>query len=61
MPEVMRKLRRVKGYKELFKKAFGDEEIDPFVMTEAIATFEKQSVAGRVALMSFWKGIKSVE
>ncbi|HQW43168.1 MAG: cytochrome-c peroxidase [Chitinophagaceae bacterium] len=58
MPEVMRKLRRVKGYKELFKKAFGDEEIDPFVMTEAIATFEKTISSRKSRFDEFLEGNK---
>ena len=56
MPDVMRKLRRIKGYKELFKKAFGDEEIDPFVMTEAIATFEKTIVSRKSRFDEFLEG-----
>lgn len=45
MPDVMQKLRRIKGYKEMFKKAFGDEQINPDRMTEAIAVFEKTIVS----------------
>ncbi|MBK8951318.1 MAG: cytochrome-c peroxidase [Chitinophagaceae bacterium] len=58
MPEVISKLRRVKQYREMFKKAFGDDFIEPDRMTTAIATFEKLSLAGRQDLMSFWRGIK---
>jgi cytochrome c peroxidase len=58
MPDVMRKLRKIKGYKELFKKAFGDEEIDPFRMTEAIATFEKTIVSGKTRFDEFLEGKK---
>lgn len=45
MPVVMMKLRRISGYKELFKKAFGDEHIDPDRMTGAIALFEQTVVS----------------
>ncbi len=58
MPEVMRKLRRVNGYKELFKKAFGDDEINPFVMTEAIATFEKTISSRKSRFDEFLEGNK---
>ena len=58
MPDIMRKLRRIKGYKELFKKAFDDEEIDPFVMTEAIATFEKTIVSRKSRFDIFLEGNK---
>jgi len=46
MPDVMRKLRAVPGYKKMFEEAFGDGHIDPDRVTEAIAVFEK-SVTGR--------------
>ena len=58
MPEVMRKLRKVNGYKEMFKKAFGDDEIDPFIMTEAIATFEKTISSGKTKFDEFIAGNK---
>jgi cytochrome c peroxidase len=58
MPDVMRKLRKIKGYKELFKKAFGDDDIDPFRMTEAIATFEKTIVSGKTRFDEFLEGKK---
>jgi cytochrome c peroxidase len=56
MPEVMQKLRRINGYKNLFKKAFGDDEIDPFRMTEAIATFEKTIVSDKSRFDKFLEG-----
>ena len=46
MPEVIEKLRYSKAYPGLFKKAFGEEGIDPDKMTLAIATFEK-TITGR--------------
>ncbi len=58
MPEVMMKLRRIKGYRELFKKAFGDEDIDPDRMTEAIAVFEKTIISGRSRFDEFVSGKK---
>jgi cytochrome c peroxidase len=58
MHDVMRKLSKVKGYKEMFKAAFGDENIDPFVMTEAIATFEKTIVSRKSRFDEFLEGNK---
>lgn len=58
MPEVMMKLRRIKGYRELFKKAFGTDDIDPDRMTEAIAVFEKTVVSGRSRFDEFLSGNK---
>lgn len=56
MPDVMRKLRRIGGYKELFKKAFGSDEIGPDRMTEAIAVFEKTIVSGKSRFDQFLEG-----
>jgi cytochrome c peroxidase len=58
MHEVMRKLSKVKGYKLLFKQAFGDEDIDPFRMTEAIAVFEKTVVSRKTKWDEFLEGNK---
>lgn len=56
MPEVMIKLRVIKGYRELFKKAYGDEGIDPDRMTEAIATFEKTVTSNKSRFDKFLEG-----
>lgn len=56
MPDVMRKLRRIQGYKDLFKKAFGDEQINPDRMTLAIAQFEKTVISGPSAFDLFLSG-----
>lgn len=56
MPEVMMKLRRIKGYKELFKKAYGDEGIDPERMTEAISVFEKTIISNESRFDKFLHG-----
>ncbi len=58
MPDVMRKLRRINGYKELFKKAFGSGEIGPDRMTEAIAVFEKTIVSAKSRFDQFLEGDK---
>lgn len=58
MPDVMMKLRRIKGYRELFKKAWGDEGINPDRMTEAIAIFEKTIVSAKSRFDKFLEGDK---
>lgn len=58
MPDVMRRLRKVNSYKELFKKAFGDEQIDPDRLTEAIAVFEKTIVSRKSRFDNFLEGNK---
>lgn len=58
MHDVMRKLSKVKGYKKMFKEAFGSEDIDPFVMTEAIATFEKTITSAESRFDKFLRGDK---
>jgi len=56
MPEVMMKLRRINGYKELFKRAYGDEGINPDRMTGAIAVFEKTVVSRKSRFDEFLEG-----
>jgi cytochrome c peroxidase len=58
MPDVMQKLRSSKGYKQLFKKAYGDEMIDPDRMTEAISAFEKTIVSSKSRFDEFLEGNK---
>lgn len=58
MPEVMDKLRRINGYRALFNKAFGTEEINPDRMTEAIAVFEKTISPAESRFDKFVKGDK---
>lgn len=40
------KLKSIKGYRKLFKKAFGDEKIDIDRVAKAIATFERTVLTG---------------
>lgn len=56
MHDVVRKLRRIKGYTEWFKKAFGTEHINPHLMTEAIAVFEKSVSSAESRFDRFVKG-----
>lgn len=59
MPEVISKLRRVKEYREMFKRAFGDDFIEPDRMTEAIAIFEKTIASRKTRFDEFLEGHKS--
>jgi cytochrome c peroxidase len=52
-------LKKSDAYKLLFKKAFGDEEIDPDRITEAIATFEKTIVGKPSRYDEFLMGNKN--
>src|SRR5690606_13805262 len=45
MPDVSRKLRRIKEYTPIFEKAFGSETINPETLTEALAVFQKTIVS----------------
>ena len=56
MPDVMQKLNRIAGYRQLFKKAFGDDAIEPDKMTEAIAIFEKTIISQRSRFDEFLSG-----
>jgi cytochrome c peroxidase len=56
MHDVVQKLRRIKGYTEWFKKAFGSEHINPHLMTEAIAVFEKSVSSAESRFDRFVKG-----
>lgn len=58
MPDVMRKLRTITGYKELFKKAYGDDAVDPDRMTAAIAVFEKTVISRKSRFDEFLLGNK---
>lgn len=58
MHEVMRKLSKSVTYKNLFKQAFGDNDIDPDRLTEAIAMFEKTIVSNRSRFDEFIAGNK---
>lgn len=56
MPELMMKLRAIKGYRELFRKAYGDEKINPDRMTEAIAVFEQTITSTKSRFDKFLEG-----
>lgn len=58
MPDVMRKLRTIKGYRAMFTNAFGADEINPDRMTEAIAVFEKTITSGKSRFDEFLEGNK---
>lgn len=59
MPDVMRKLRNVPGYRRMFERAFGDDQIDPDRMTEAIAVFEMTVSSRKSRFDEFLEGKKN--
>ena len=59
MPDLMRKLRAVPGYKKMFERAFGEAEIDPDRMAEAIAIFEKTITSRKSRFDEFLEGKKN--
>ncbi len=54
--ELVRKLRRIKGYRELFKKVFPGEGITKESIAKAIATFERTVVSGESPFDRWVKG-----
>jgi|CXWL01.1.fsa_nt_gi cytochrome c peroxidase len=58
MPELPRKLRKIKGYAPLFDSAFGDPAIAPHRITEAIAVFERTIVSRKSRFDEFLAGNK---
>lgn len=58
MSEVMRKLRRIKGYKPLFQAAFKNGEISPETLAIALATFQRTLVGNPSNFDKFLGGDK---
>ncbi|MCB0777341.1 MAG: hypothetical protein KDB99_13595 [Chitinophagaceae bacterium] len=58
MHDLVMKLRKIDGYRQLFKKAFGSEMINPEMLTKAIATFEKTIVSQKSRFDDFLEGDK---
>lgn len=56
---LMRSVNKSKAYKELFRKAFGDDDINPDRLTEAIAVFEKTIVSNKSRFDYFLEGNKN--
>jgi cytochrome c peroxidase len=56
MGDLVRELRRIEGYKPLFRSAFGSEEISPDNVTKAIAVFERTLVSGKAGFDDFLSG-----
>ena len=58
MHVVMRTLSKIKGYRNLFKQAFGNDEISPQRLTISIAIFEKTIVSRKSRFDDFLEGNK---
>ncbi len=58
MPDLMRKLRRIKGYTTLFENAFNGEGINPETVTMALEIFQKTVVSKKAAFDYFLEGDK---
>lgn len=58
MPVLMQQLRNIKGYGVMFEKAYGSSFINPHLMTEAIAVFEKTIVSNKSRFDYFLEGNK---
>ena len=58
MHEVMRTVSKINGYRNLFQKAFGDDEVNPQRFTLAIAIFEKTIVSRKSRFDEFLAGDK---
>jgi len=56
MRELPRNLRRIKGYPELFRKAFGDPAIDPDRIATALAFFQRTIVSNKSRFDQFLEG-----
>ncbi|QTE21429.1 cytochrome-c peroxidase [Polaribacter cellanae] len=57
---AVKRIRKVKGYKPMFKKAFGNEEINLDKILKAIATFERTIVSRASKFDRFIKGKKNL-
>jgi cytochrome c peroxidase len=58
MRELPFKLRRIKGYAPLFDAAYGDPQIDPDRIANAIAIFERSIVSSKSRFDEFLEGNK---
>ena len=56
MPDVMRKLRGMAGYRALFDSAFGGEGITPETMSRALASFQRTLVSRKADFDRFLQG-----
>ena len=58
MDELVRELSALKGYVDLFNKAYPGEGITKNTITKAIASFERTAIPKTPLLISTWKEIK---
>lgn len=55
---AVKRIAKIKGYKEFFKKAFGDEKVTDDKITKAIATFERTLISPKSRFDKFVTGKK---
>jgi len=55
---AVKRIAKIKGYKEFFKKAFGDEKVTDDKITKAIATFERTLISPKSRFDKFVAGKK---
>lgn len=58
MHTIMINLSKINGYKALFRKAYGDDQLSPDRLTEAIAIFEKTIISRKSRFDEFLEGNK---
>lgn len=59
MPDLTRKLRRIKAYVPLFENAFKGEGINPETITMALAVFQRTVISKKAAFDYFLEGDKT--
>lgn len=58
-PETVKRIAAVKGYRPLFKAAFGDETVDIERVAQAIASFERTILTGNAPYDRYLAGYKT--
>ena len=55
-PELVQRLTRINGYRQLFRAAYGSEDVDPQRITRALAAYERSLVTGASSFDRFLAG-----
>lgn len=59
MPEAIEKIRKIQGYKPMFDSAFGNHQVSPEQLTQALAVFQRTIVSRKAAFDDFLNGKKN--